>query len=185
MVFLIIWGFGGWFGWSENRATKNKQNETGKNKILFLGRFRSYYFFAFGCTSPNKQPRRISKVRYNQSDVSIERLTDGVWDTYYSKSFVKNGVYSRRDADENLFDLFLPMDDNGSVIPGVKPLIIMLHSGAFLLGNKRNHVISQYARDFSRAGFAVASINYNKMLFNGYSSVMKNGESNGAYIHIL
>ncbi len=120
-------------------------------------------FSCISCVSCNDAAARKSTIRYNQSKVPHDKLNVGVWDEYYSKIVVKNGTYSSRDEEENTFDLYVPVDDDGKELVKPKPLIVLMHSGAFIKGNKRNYVITQYARDFSRIGFAVASINYNKI----------------------
>lgn len=40
-----------------------------------------------------------------------------------------------------------------------KPLIVLLHSGAFILGDKRDDEIVELAENIARRGISVASIN--------------------------
>jgi dienelactone hydrolase len=42
-------------------------------------------------------------------------------------------------------------------------LIIFIHGGAFLFGSKEDYLITRFCKDFARAGFATASINYSKI----------------------
>jgi len=57
------------------------------------------------------------------------------------------------------FDFFSPED--GSTEP--RPLILLLHPGAFISGDKGNYFMQIAAADFARCGFATATLNYRLM----------------------
>jgi acetyl esterase/lipase len=46
-----------------------------------------------------------------------------------------------------------------------RPVIVMLHGGAFIMGDKGSSTISELAENFARKGYVVASVNY-RMGFN-------------------
>jgi acetyl esterase/lipase len=58
-------------------------------------------------------------------------------------------------------DLYQPVGDNQQN----RPLILLLHGGAFILGDKAMPTIQQLAFDFASKGYVVASVNY-RMGFN-------------------
>lgn len=53
-------------------------------------------------------------------------------------------------------DIYQPADDTLSF----RPLIVLLHAGAFIAGDKRDELVSSLAQDYARKGFVVASVNY-------------------------
>jgi len=54
------------------------------------------------------------------------------------------------------FDLFQPAGN----VSEPRPLLILLHPGAFILGDKSDFLVQTIARDFARCGFVTASVNY-------------------------
>ncbi len=64
--------------------------------------------------------------------------------------------YGSTAASMHKFDFFQPDMD----MTETQPLIILLHPGAFILGDKSDYFISTVAKDFARCGFTTASINY-------------------------
>jgi pimeloyl-ACP methyl ester carboxylesterase len=58
-------------------------------------------------------------------------------------------------------DLYQPMGDALTD----RPVIVMLHGGAFIMGDKGTSTISELAENFARKGYVVAAINY-RMGFN-------------------
>lgn len=59
--------------------------------------------------------------------------------------------------EEDLFlDVYQPMDDTAQA----RPLVIMIHGGAFQFGNKRSGVLPKWSEELAKRGYVVASINY-------------------------
>ena len=63
-----------------------------------------------------------------------------------------NGQYGKEQ--EQIFNFFEPK------INGKKPLIILLHQGAFVTGSKDEALMTSMGNSFARCGIAVASIDY-------------------------
>ncbi|HPK04619.1 MAG TPA: alpha/beta hydrolase [Bacteroidales bacterium] len=53
-------------------------------------------------------------------------------------------------------DIYEPKDD--TVLN--RPLIVLLHAGAFIAGDKRDELVSKLALEYAQRGFVVASVNY-------------------------
>ena len=53
-------------------------------------------------------------------------------------------------------DIYQPQGD----YQGNRPVIVLLHAGAFIAGDKRDELVSTLAEDYARRGFVVASVNY-------------------------
>jgi predicted esterase len=53
-------------------------------------------------------------------------------------------------------DIYQPQGD----LQESRPLIVLLHAGAFIAGDKRDELVSKLAEDYARRGFVVASVNY-------------------------
>jgi pimeloyl-ACP methyl ester carboxylesterase len=53
-------------------------------------------------------------------------------------------------------DIYHPLGD----IQANRPLIVLLHAGAFIAGDKRDELVSKLAEDYAKRGFVVASVNY-------------------------
>ena len=53
-------------------------------------------------------------------------------------------------------DLYLPKQDGGAL----RPLLVLIHGGAFYNGDKADIGFPQWARHFAGLGYAVASVNY-------------------------
>ena len=72
-----------------------------------------------------------------------------------------NITYVRQEVDQDLH-LYLP---TGGPTAGKKfPLVVMVHSGAFITGSKDNHIITSYCRDLAERGYITASVNYRDIL---------------------
>lgn len=44
------------------------------------------------------------------------------------------------------------------------PIVVLLHSGGFLTGSNKNHIITEYATRLSRKGYVTASVNYKDLV---------------------
>ncbi|MGB4204084.1 MAG: alpha/beta hydrolase [Bacteroidales bacterium] len=53
-------------------------------------------------------------------------------------------------------DIYEPKNDNVMK----RPLVVLLHAGAFIVGDKRDELVSKLAQEYAQRGFVVASINY-------------------------
>ncbi len=53
-------------------------------------------------------------------------------------------------------DIYKPTDD----IFTRRPIVVLLHAGAFVAGDKRDELVSKLATDLAMRGFVVASVNY-------------------------
>ncbi len=53
-------------------------------------------------------------------------------------------------------DIYQPLGDTQIN----RPLIVLLHAGAFIVGDKRDELVSMLAQDYARKGYVVASVNY-------------------------
>ena len=53
-------------------------------------------------------------------------------------------------------DIYLPAGDQLSR----RPLVVLLHGGAFIIGDKRDELMTLLSGDLARRGFVVASVNY-------------------------
>lgn len=53
-------------------------------------------------------------------------------------------------------DLYLPKNDTLQL----RPLLVLLHAGAFIAGDKSDELVSTLADEFARKGFVTASVNY-------------------------
>lgn len=143
--------------------------------------------------TPNLPPRYISPV-FDKVDV-IENISYGAATGYYSTMPLdKESDYDYQqiilDALENMyvnptkkallhilnndpvslaltdlqsmhFDLYTPNRDTLKN----RPLMVLLHGGAFIIGDKATPTVQELAFDFARKGYVVATINY-RMGFN-------------------
>ncbi len=62
---------------------------------------------------------------------------------------------SPRDIDLKM-DIYLPQDDTSKL----RPLIMLIHGGAFFNGDKASEAYTKWSTHFAKMGFVVASINY-------------------------
>lgn len=53
-------------------------------------------------------------------------------------------------------DVYEPVGDQLKL----RPLIVLLHAGAFIVGDKRDELVSKLAESYAKRGFVVASVNY-------------------------
>lgn len=56
------------------------------------------------------------------------------------------------------FDIYLPANDNEAL----RPLIIMIHGGTYMTGDKDDDYVVNFCNVFSKRGYAVAAVEYRK-----------------------
>jgi predicted esterase len=109
------------------------------------------------------------------SPITEAQISTEEWSSYRASRF-RPGFYrdDNDQKDRSAFDFYAPANkETGSRIEGKLPLIIFIHCGAFITGTKDNDlIISSLCRDFTRKGFATASINY-RLLINTNNIVTK------------
>lgn len=113
-------------------------------------------------------------VRYNQQNdsemMSFKICKDiqygqaqGFWSTNpvndekYGKIIARSmaRTISERDVDLNL-DLYLPENDSVKK----RPLLVLIHGGAFYIGDKAAETMTTWCEHFAKLGYVVATINY-------------------------
>lgn len=104
--------------------------------------------------------------------ITEQQVSNEDWTTF-SASTPTSGFY-RSDDDQkerSAFDFYRPKFEDGS--KHKLPLIVFIHCGAFITGKKDDDLlISSLCRDFTRKGFATASINY-RLLVNTNNIITK------------
>ena len=79
---------------------------------------------------------------------------DSIMDITYGAAIDFNGV------EQSLrMDIYNPICDDPGGISG-KPLVVFIHGGGFLAGDKQEGTIVRLSREFARRGYVTASINY-------------------------
>lgn len=86
----------------------------------------------------------------------------GFWTSYPDKGDTFLSIYmqklfekDQKDLDLDL-DLYLPKDDGTAT----RPLLVLIHGGAFYNGDKKDIGYPEWARYFAGLGYVVASVNY-------------------------
>lgn len=77
-------------------------------------------------------------------------------DDQFEVEKLPNRQYGATEQRMHQFDFYKPVGD----FREPAPLLILVHPGAFMLGDKSDYFVSQVAVDFARCGFATASVNY-------------------------
>lgn len=93
-------------------------------------------------------------VEHNDRAVPIENLNVGIWSKYNFSKKQMNASYG--DKERLKYDFYRPHNLDKEKLP----LLIFVHGGAFVMGDKRNYIITKFTQDFCRSGFATASVNY-------------------------
>lgn len=89
---------------------------------------------------------------YKTDQIATEYTTRMIFDDVPYKQD-QYGSYS----DRHTFDLYGPNIENGM---GNLPLVILVHSGAFITGSKEDDIMVSMAHDLAKKGFLVASVGY-------------------------
>ena len=61
-----------------------------------------------------------------------------------------------RENEDLTLDIYYPRNDRGDL----RPLLVMLHGGAFKDGDKRDTTVVEWCRHFASLGYVVSSVNY-------------------------
>lgn len=119
----------------------------------------------FGCRGSSVYPdnpvatkkQSLPTIAFSKLMLNPVNTTSGAaWSRYRcNKKEISYANYDSKNADRHKLDLYRPINQKQAA-----PLVIFLHSGGMVTGNKENHVITQFAGDFGRHGFVVASVNY-------------------------
>jgi predicted esterase len=122
---------------------------------------------------------RLEVVKNNMKVLGEKELTGG--SKYQAALISPNDQYLQsQDADEDFvdkcdFDFYYPNNVRGKKLP----LVVYLHEGGFVTGDKSGFVAEAMSKDFARMGFAVANCNY-RLINNPRALVSK--ESTHRYI---
>lgn len=153
-------------------------------KIIFLFALPLFSFSCYdSCNSEqnpaseylgNEEPRSgIENLSFSmpKSEIFIneDQRKLGNWNTYDNGSPYGSGFYGQSDQQNRAaFDLYRPFDKNtGRNIGGNLPLLIFVHLGAFITGNKDDDLLTNaLSEDFVRQGYATAKINYSLAIDN-------------------
>jgi len=114
----------------------------------------------------SEKEKLLMTTSYNAQPVSLKKITKGKWKRFRAKNIIEDGKYADYDKihpEYLTYDLYKPAGRENDVLP----LVIFLHSGAFITGDKKNYIITQYCKDLARTGeFATASVNYRLINFD-------------------
>lgn len=108
--------------------------------------------------------------RYLEEGYEIEKIPDvpygearGYWcsleldDDKYLRTITRTIAKTVHKKDVELsMDIYRPIEDSVTK----RPLIVLLHGGAFYIGDKGDFAISDWCEHFAKAGYVAASINY-------------------------
>lgn len=116
--------------------------------ILVLSLSAIALLFAFNDASTNRKER-------SSMNEAIELKN-------YSRVIIKNGQYGYNSKFQT-YDFYSSENEPAAN----KPLVILIHSGAFISGDKRDREIVELSETIASNGFNVASINYQLIEVNG------------------
>ena len=88
----------------------------------------------------------------------------GYWASYPDSGGTYQEIYGAKQQEldegkkelELTMDVYLPHDNNDAS----RPLLVLIHGGAFFNGDKADLGFPEWAHDFARMGYVVASVNY-------------------------
>ena len=85
----------------------------------------------------------------NYGELNFTRSNVEIWDKFYYRRVKEDEPYSNY-SQRNKFDFYRPVNkETDKVIDKSIPLIIVVHSGAFLMGDKRNYLTSKLSKNLS------------------------------------
>ena len=131
-------------------------------------------------TKPALYPERFKKELYQVEvikDVTFARV-QGFWDSYitdnesYFNIFAKGVSSTIRTRDLELkMDIYMPINAGNSN----RPFLMVIHGGAFYMGDKESTPIVAFCRYFASLGYTTASINYRLGFLPSKTSVERAG----------
>lgn len=109
----------------------------------------------FSCSYNSLPDFNEANVRYSLESPNEEIFSDGfrnfnVYEEVNDESYDLSGSSPHRK-----FDLYKPERDYDGL-----PLVIFVHPGAFITGDKKDYTAVKLCKDLARRGYAAASINY-------------------------
>lgn len=126
------------------------------------------HLLAIGLLMLSASPDSIQGGRYQQPLFQVTTKpgilyaeVDGYWSelddktTAAEKVFKLNHVVDEQPLELRL-DLYLPKDDTLAY----RPLVMLIHGGAFYFGSRKDHSITRWCRHFASLGYVAASIDY-------------------------
>lgn len=92
---------------------------------------------------------------YYSSKVIEKRDNKSYWRVLFDVA--ESVVFNVRRGEISLdLDVYEPVGDTTTL----RPLLVLLHGGAFIAGDKEDELVANLARDYARRGFVVVSVNY-------------------------
>ena len=150
-------------------------DSNGKVPIKSMYKYEEPEFVEFSETWTYRDS--VYEVRTDSDIVYGEAL--GYWTSYpdFGASFIKIFLTKRLNLERGMKDLNLSMDmyfpkDNGECS---RPLLVLVHGGAFFNGDKTSIGFPEFARYFAGLSYVVASVNYRLGFFLNTDSVEKAG----------
>lgn len=116
--------------------------------------FKSYFFtmllVAASCHSDRRSHSRDTDRR-SKCDPTADLCSNS---SGYSRK--RDICYGEALPNKQILDLYLPEDSES----GAHPLLIFLHPGVFMFGDKGDYLVTQVCIDFARCGYVTAAVNY-------------------------
>lgn len=123
---------------------------------LFLGIWTSLFF-----VSCDIEPQKVTSLTYKNTPANPKGSTKKLWSRHIAEEDSGHqGVLYSPDFNTGQYDRLRLDFYRPQGIDQQLPLIVFAHPGAFLIGDKREYLINSLCKDFCRAGYATASINY-------------------------
>lgn len=97
-----------------------------------------------------------------------------IWvDTLYSATYLNDITYGSSVTfagiqDTHKLDIGIPVGDTPPICG--RPLLMIVHGGAFLAGNRKESILPALVRDFAKRGYVTASIDYRLGMFQTHTS---------------
>lgn len=142
-----------------------------KDSLIFIIDDRPYVFIPEARIPLPKPPHRYENELFEE--VSVTEIIYGHARGFYSSKQIEkreNKSYGQvifdvaEELGSNLLKSEIPLQMDiyqaiGDEEPN-RPLIVLMHGGAFIAGDKRDELVSTLAMHYARRGFVVASVNY-------------------------
>lgn len=113
---------------------------------------------------PGTSPYRDSKYRIQEIRDTVYAHAKGFWSSYPDDDRNPLIIFGRKTFDwlkdrkqvDLTMDIYAPVDDKAKS----RPLLLLIHGGAFFNGDKGEEALIDWARHFASLGYVVSSINY-------------------------